>query len=118
MVRRIKYIDTIARQVGHDVIFIGHDQTLIDPPFWLETPAARSIIDWLDQQAIQWGFCGPLANSGWFDTAYIYVDIVAEIDNPQYQMLCEFLDDTDGNCKWPCTNAWVLTFEDAVSRST
>lgn len=105
MVMLLEYIDTIARRVGHDVIFVGPKQQLGKTAFWRESQAARTFIAWLDQQKFKWQFCGPIEGRGWWDTAYIYVQISCEIDNPRYQALSDFLDDEQGRCKWEDTNA-------------
>lgn len=114
MVMLLEYIDAIARQAGHDVLFVGPKQQLGGTAFWHKSQAACAIIAWLDQQKIKWQFCGPIEDREWWDTAYIYVKVSCDIDNPQHQALSGFLDDEQGCCKWKDTDAWVLTLDAAM----
>jgi len=58
------------------------------------------LISWLELRNLSWIECGPAENSGYVDyMGCIYIDVPFDIDNSDYTLLAERLENKDGTPK-------------------
>lgn len=99
----IEHIDTIARQLGRDVLFVSFPAC--DPlPFdgktadWKNHPPRQQVVEWLAANGIAWRPCAKIANENamFGYSGDIYFDVPSDLDDPVYQKLSAFLEKPDG----------------------
>jgi hypothetical protein len=67
MPRLIDHIDAISRQKQRGVLFLCFSESILEPPDdWENLTSRKEIIEWLDQNGINWCECGHVANPNIF----------------------------------------------------
>ena len=98
MPKIIEHIDAIARAKKRDVLFVVFHEKLRDSIDWEVLPIRRQIIGWLDANEIAWRPCGHVGNTS-IMTGYkgqIYIDVPFDENDPIYQKVCGYLENSDG----------------------
>lgn len=115
MAVRLETIDTIARRLGRDVIFLdirsGDERPVQD------RPEVTEAIAWLDAEGICWAAClgfvpGMLVIEG--GPRAIYVEAPFEPGSPALVKLEARFETSDGQPRYPDLILTLLTFEDAM----
>lgn len=112
MPQLVDYIDKICRDKKRDVLFLRFGDPLGGQ---FPTATRKKIITWLNENAIPYKDCtGYFSNSGYMSADQsIYLDIPYNLDNPQYQKVADYLEDTDGVIKHKGVEFLLLTYERA-----
>lgn len=101
----IEHIDAIARQKQRDVLYVEfHPQTEDLEEFdtehyvWELDSRRQAFLSWLDQQAIAWRYCAPIASECGFESyqGQIYIDLAMDDNDPLYCGLRDYLEHPDG----------------------
>lgn len=129
MPQRLRHIDAIARQEGHDVLFVTFfpiNESFLDweafrksTPDWETLPIRKQIIEWLDSQKFSWEPCGEWA-SEYTVLPYlgtIYIKVPYDEANPDYQKLRDYLEKPDGSMRFDSANFFVTTTADAMKNA-
>lgn len=101
----IEHIDAIARSKGRDVLFLDFPQDDAEDIFdvdWDKLPIRREVIQWLDQNQINWSICGFIADENSMIGGYfgrIYIDVPFDTTDPTYQKLSDYLETPEGEMK-------------------
>jgi len=126
----IKHIDAIAREKKRDVLFvcfhpknwgIYEDGTSMD---WLEYDHNQDkrrdeVIAWFDEHHIPWQKCGPEASESGFRSylGEIYIDVPFDENDPQYQIVCEYMENPDGIMRDENIRFYYLPLERAMKNA-
>lgn len=119
----IEHIDAIARSKGRDVLFLDFPQEKSDDPFdsffvdWDSVPIRQEVIQWLDQNQINWSICGFIADENSMIGGYfgrIYIDVPFDTTDPTYQKLSDYLETPEGEMKLKGVKFCYLPLEMAM----
>lgn len=123
----IRHIDAIARQEGHDVLFVAFYPGYSSPVPGLETlgssltdwetlPIRKQIIKWLDSQKFSWEPCGEWASENAMISylGTIYIHIPYDEKNLDYQKLRDYLENPDGSMRYKSAHFCYLTLANAM----
>jgi hypothetical protein len=107
----IQYIDEIAREKQRDVLYIKfvpencgiHDSMIT----WLKhdyrhQSRRAEVLSWLDTHDIPWQMCGWVADENIIECPYfgdVYIDIPFDENDPQYQIVRDYLENSDGTMR-------------------
>jgi hypothetical protein len=100
----IAAIDQIARELKRDVLLVRFDIPGFFPPDNFEQLESRkAFLKWASGEGIRAIPCGPPSNSGWVCGYFgdLYVDVISDDDNPDYQKLRAHLENEDGSMRQP-----------------
>lgn len=103
-----QYIDAIARQKQRNVLYLVFDLDLRKKIDWQNLPIRKRIIEWLNQEGIEWMPCGHFAN-GQIEYGYrgqIYIDVPFDESNETYQKLSNFLELPNGEMRF--ADVWFM----------
>ena len=107
----IEHIDAIARQKQRDALYIKFvpENCAIDDGIdtWLEhdyrnQPRRAEVLSWFDAHNIPWQICGLVANENIIECPYfgdVYIDIPFDENDPQYQIVRDYLENPDGTMR-------------------
>ena len=107
----IKHIDEIAREKQRDVLYIKFvpENCTIDDGIdtWLDheyrnQPRRAEVLSWFDTHNIPWQMCGLVANENIIECPYfgdVYIDIPFDENDPQYLIVRNYLENTDGTMR-------------------
>lgn len=130
----IEHIDAIARQKQRGVLYLefhspvsesedGEEEQsmfkdkrkMLDVE-WETLPIRQKIIDWLDEQGINWKSCGHIANTCLMMRycGQIYIDLPYDTSLPDYQELEKFFEFPDGKMRFPEVTFCYLALEIAM----
>lgn len=121
----IEHIDAICRKKGRDVLYLIFSREGEEDEFfarglnWENLPARKQIIDWLDENGIQWQPCGHFANENLMMSyrGQIYIDVPFALKDPVYQKLQNYLETPDGVIKFPGVKFLYLPLELAMKNA-
>lgn len=129
----IEHIDAICRRKGRDVLYIVFSSDAPDERYdeeidfglpltcsdWRNLSIRRQIIDWLDQQQIEWQRCGHFANEGLMLSyqGQIYVDVPFDTENPTYRRLRDYLETPEGTMRFPNATFCYLQLDSAMKNA-
>lgn len=127
MPRLIKHIDKIAREKQRDVLYLGfRSQQSADENSWnlwnyeeALVPMRNEVCNWLTQNGIPWEPCAHFADEcticGYF--GLIYLDVPYDDNNPQYQVVRDYLEFPDGSPRFATVGFWYLPLENAMENA-
>jgi hypothetical protein len=100
----IRHIDEIARQQGHDVLYLEFhpaDRALARGFDLIRDPLRIAVIDWLDAHSVRWEPCGPFAVVHRIEgyRGQVYLDIPFDEKSDLYQEVRRFLEHDDGSTR-------------------
>lgn len=111
----LKYIDAIAREKQHDVIWLKFSTALFhfrDKEGLNNIRIQRDkIINWLNSNNIEWEECGEIADESSITEVYfgqIFIDILPENKNVHFQRLQRYLKNDSGFMKTEFKDAKLL----------
>ena len=124
--------DQIARQLQRGVLYVafGGPETDADDPYFLENMFEgykRNVIrpkflEFLDSHKIEHQHClpcEPVKGSGlicgYF--GHIYVNVIYNVDDPNYQLVQQFLEHDDGTMRYEDVNFYYLSLENALKNA-
>lgn len=100
----IEHIDAISRKKQRDVLSIRfYTAETVRTYDYRKDPERRRIIEWLDEHAVAWQPCGPVA-SEYAMRPYqgdIYVDVPFDASDAQFRELQAYLENPDGTMRHP-----------------
>lgn len=122
----IQYIDAIARKKKRAVLFIGfgpQDKSadmFSDNSYDYFTDERRTeVLEWLTQNNILWEKCGPFVTAS-FCFGYlgdVYLDIPYNVENEQYQLVREYIENPDGSMRDERVTWYYLPLEHAMKNA-
>jgi hypothetical protein len=120
MPAQIQHIDAIARQKKRDVLFLTFPEAEGRGRRPYEEVRCRNeITDWLDENAIAWTECGPVASENVMQPYYgeIYIDAPYDTGNSVYLAVQAFLEHPDGSMCFDGAKFWVVSLDFAMKNS-
>lgn len=121
------HIDLIARQKQRDVLYvtfrspnsIREDGWSKDEYDWHEDPMYNLVRQWLTDHHIPWKRCGPIASERFLCCyqGYIYLDVLNDINDPNYQLICNYLEHPDGTRRFPTVIFGRLSLSKAMENA-
>jgi hypothetical protein len=101
----VEHIDAIARKKQHDVLAIYfHPETVYED--WgsynyKRDPHRKRVILWLKKHKIEWQECGDFASENCMCSylGQIYIDVPFDENDPQYQLVRDYLENLDGSMR-------------------
>ena len=124
MPRLLKHIDAIAREKQRGVLYITfHPGSFFDESatsyHWQEDPVREMICTWLTEHNLPWESCAEIANENLMIShrGQIYLDIPYDESNPDYILACDYLEDSEGNCRFDPVAWWYLSLEVAMQNA-
>jgi hypothetical protein len=117
----IEHIDAIARKKQRDVLnirFYTRDTDLIKYDH-LSDPERLRVIVWLEEHAIPWQPCGPVADEQCMSSyrGDVYVEVPYDTTNPTYQLLQTYLENPDGTMRHPTVTFLYYPLELAMKNA-
>jgi hypothetical protein len=124
----IEHIDAIARKKQRDVLNIEfhpvnwgmdcEDDSWRAYDYNQDTRRA-TVIAWLDGHNILWQKCGPVASETGFRSylGEIYVDVPFDVNDPQYQLVCNYLENPDGTMRDENVRWYYLPLDHAMKNA-
>lgn len=121
----IEHIDAIARKKGRDVLFLDFPQRTKDifklsHIDWNNVPIRKQIINWMNDNDIEWSMCGFIADENSIIGGYygrIYVDVPFDTENPIYIKLANYLETPEGKIKHKGVTFNYMPLEMAMKNS-
>ena len=116
MPQAIKHIDKIAREKNRDVIYIAFSKEIFPDYNYKEYKERNDLLQWLQENNIAFELCGPMASeNGWESyRGQLYLDVVIDDKEAQYQLICEHLDNPDGSFKIDGVESWIFPLEEGL----
>ena len=114
MPQLLQHIDAIAREKNRDVLFVhfeDYEENEQNPD-----SNRQDVLSWLEQNNIPYEKCMGLEEEGSIDSYWgdIYIDVPFDLDNEQYQILSDYLEDEEGVMKIEGVYFFVLYLETAI----
>lgn len=116
----LKMIDQIAREKQRDVLLVTfhkEDMSIFKNDFdYEQCDKRKKFVEWLDKNHINFEECFGFA-PGAMSMPYlgqIYLDVPYDESNPQYQLLCQYLENPDSSLKDPDVAWYFVTLELAM----
>ena len=114
MPQLLQHIDAIAREKNRDVLFVhfeDYEENEQNPD-----SNRQDVLSWLEQNNIPYEKCTGLEEEGSIDSYWgdIYIDVPFDLDNEQYQILSDYLEDEEGVMKIEGVYFFVLYLETAI----
>lgn len=114
MPQLLQHIDAIAREKNRDVLFVhfeDYEENEQNPD-----SNRQDVLSWLEQNDIPYEKCMGLEEEGSIDSYWgdIYIDVPFDLDNEQYQILSDYLEDEEGVMKIEGVYFFVLYLETAI----
>ena len=99
MPQLLQHIDAIAREKNRDVLFVhfeDYEENEQNPD-----SNRQDVLSWLEQNNIPYEKCMGLEEEGSIDSYWgdIYIDVPFDLENEQYQILSDYLEDEEGVMK-------------------
>lgn len=115
----VAHIDAIGRRMGRDVLYVEfHPQTReAQRRYVYQRDAMRAdVLAWLDQHAVRWEPCGPIADIMRMDSyrGQVYLDLPFDDADPVYRQVCAYLEHADGSMRHAGVRFMVLSHERAL----
>jgi len=105
MPQLIEYIDAIARKKQRDALLIQfHPENIEEALFEYDhnkDKRRKKVLAWLNKNKIIWQECAPVASEDGF-CSYIgdvYIDVPYDENDPQYQLVRNYLENPDGSLR-------------------
>lgn len=122
MPQLIEHIDAIARRKQCDVLYLEfHPTSAAERRSYQfeQDPVRTAMLAWLDQHALRWRECGPLADPRAMSSyrGQVHVDVPYDESAPTYQLLRDHLELPDGSMRRPGVRFYVLTLELALTNA-
>jgi hypothetical protein len=110
----IHHIDAIAREKKRDVLFLHFENYIEDKD--LEDNARNTVLAWLDEHGIAYTPCMGIEDESIIDgyLGDVYLELPFDEQDPQYQLVQQYLEDDEGNMKIEDVFFFVLSFEVAL----
>lgn len=114
MPQLMQHIDAIAREKNRDVLFV-HFENYEENDQNLDSQR-QNVLNWLEQNNIEYTPCMGFEEEGLIDSYLgdIYIDVPFDLENAQYQILSDYLEDEDGEMKIEGVYFFVLYLETAI----
>lgn len=114
MPQLMQHIDAIAREKNRDVLFVhfeNYEENEQNPD-----SNRQDVLSWLEQNDIPYEKCMGLEEESSIDSYWgdIYIDVPFDLENEQYQMLSDYLEDEHGEMKIEGVYFFVLYLETAI----
>ena len=114
MPQLLQHIDAIAREKNRDVLFVhfeDYEENEQNPD-----SNRQDVLSWLEQNDIPYEKCMGLEEEGSIDSYWgdIYIDVPFDLENEQYQILSDYLEDEEGVMKIEGVYFFVLYLETAI----
>ena len=114
MPQLLQHIDAIAREKNRDVLFVhfeNYEENEQNPD-----SNRQDVLSWLEQNDIPYEKCMGLEEEGSIDSYWgdIYIDVPFDLENEQYQILSDYLEDEEGVMKIEGVYFFVLYLETAI----
>ncbi|MBP8063557.1 MAG: hypothetical protein KAY38_00945 [Acinetobacter sp.] len=114
MPQLLQHIDAIAREKNRDVLFVhfeDYEENEQNPD-----SNRQDVLSWLEQNNIPYEKCMGLEEEGSIDSYWgdIYIDVPFDLENEQYQILSDYLEDEEGVMKIEGVYFFVLYLETAI----
>lgn len=114
MPQLMQHIDAIAREKNRDVLFVhfeNYEENDQNPD-----SKRQNVLNWLEQNNIPYVPCMGLEEEGLVDSYLgdIYIDIPFDLENKQYLVLSDYLEDEHGEMKIEGVYFFVLYLETAI----
>ena len=114
MPQLLQHIDAIAREKNRDVLFVhfeNYEENEQNPD-----SNRQDVLSWLEQNDIPYDKCMGLEEEGSIDSYWgdIYIDVPFDLENEQYQILSDYLEDEEGVMKIEGVYFFVLYLETAI----
>lgn len=128
----IEHIDALARQKQRDVLYLTfHPKNYYDydPETGIPVgdrdynfhrdPIRDSVCQWLTEHGIAWQPCGHFAQENTMRSylGQIYLDVPFDEDDPQYQLVRDYLENPDGTMRLSTVNFYYLPLEEAMKNA-
>lgn len=122
----IEHIDSIARKLQRDVLYIAFDTKSTaehkdesNGANWRTLKIRQHVVNWLDSRMIEWRCCGHYAdvNSMISYQGQIFVDVPFDQDHPVFQELTLFLENPDGSMQFPNCTFYYCKLDAAMKNS-
>ncbi|MDY6449737.1 hypothetical protein [Acinetobacter faecalis] len=118
MPQLLQHIDAIAREKNRDVLFVhfeDYEENEQNPD-----SNRQDVLSWLEQNNIPYEKCMGLEEEGSIDSYWgdIYIDVPFDLENEQYQILSDYLEDEEGVMKIEGVYFFVLYLETAIELQT
>ena len=114
MPQLLQHIDAISREKNRDVLFVHFENYEKDD----QNPDSnrQKVLTWLEQNSIPYVACMGLEEEGLVDSYLgdIYIDIPFDLENQQYLLLSDYLEDEQGEMKIEGVFFFVLYLETAI----
>ena len=116
----IEHIDAIARKKQRDVLAIHfHPASVYEVGGsynYEKDPNRKRVISWLNKHKIAWQACGDVADEACMCSylGQIYIDIPFDESNPQYQLVRDYLENSDGTMRNEQVTFCYLPLEHAM----
>lgn len=114
MPQLLQHIDAISREKNRDVLFVHFENYEKDD----QNPDSnrQKVLTWLEQNSIPYVSCMGLEEEGLVDSYLgdIYIDIPFDLENQQYLLLSDYLEDEQGEMKIEGVFFFVLYLETAI----
>lgn len=114
MPQLLQHIDAISREKNRDVLFVHFENYEKDD----QNPDSnrQKVLTWLEQNNISYVSCMGLEEEGLVDSYLgdIYIDIPFDLENQQYLLLSDYLEDEQGEMKIEGVFFFVLYLETAI----
>jgi hypothetical protein len=127
MPQLIEHIDAIARTKQRDVLYVTFNpaikpdaeydfETLYD---WEQDPIRKTVCKWLTEHNIPWQECGHIADENYMSSyeGQLYLDIPFDENDPQYQVVRDYLENPDGTMRLDPVCWWYLPLERAMENA-
>ena len=114
MPQLLQHIDAIAREKNRDVLFVhfeDYEENEQNPD-----SNRQDVLSWLEQNNIPYEKCMGLEEEGSIDSYWgdIYIDVPFDLENEQYHILSDYLEDEEGVMKIEGVYFFVLYLETAI----
>ena len=114
MPQLLQHIDAIAREKNRDVLFVhfeDYEENEQNPD-----SNRQDVLSWLEQNNIPYEKCMGLEEEGSIDSYWgdINIDVPFDLENEQYQILSDYLEDEEGVMKIEGVYFFVLYLETAI----
>ena len=122
MIMRIENIDRIARLKRRDVLLLEFEnwkKTTRRRFDWRTHPSRKTIVRWLDEQAIAWHPCDSMANLSRLNaySGQIYIDLPYDPNEKRCKLLEEFMALPGDAPRWPGAKLWLVPLEVAKANA-
>ena len=110
------HIDAIARREQRSVLYLEfhpNDKDTSRRYRYLDDPARKQVLAWLDEHGIGWESCGPFADIQIMPSyaGQVYLDVPYDETLPKYRELRDYLEFPNGSARLPGVRFYLLPLD-------